>query len=435
MGDSKTFRIAIRAFGPFETAIRREWASFQKESGCKLELEPVSLDHHPLYQALFEKGGLKSGDWDIAFINTDWLAEAHQSGALVDLAPYLKKNPPEDYPKGWTPSLLRLQQFGDQVLGLPYHDGPECLIYRKDVFADAELQGAYRIKFHKKLEVPDTWDEFIRVAEFLNRPQVGQSGTVFAAYPDGHNTVYDICLQLWSRGGELFDNSGRPQLNTPPMIESLRFYRAALNNRSAIHPKSREFDSVKSGAAFARGEVVMMVNWFGFAANAETAADSQVKGKVGVAPVPRGKGGKSVSLNSYWLLAVPAGSPNREVAYRFARHCLSRQADRQRTLDGVIGCRKTTWTDTEVNRVIPFYGEMEKLHAHARELPRLTNWVELSAVIDRMVLEAINTNRPIEAIAAEAQKKAAALENNKSPSPRPADPRRGDPGVPRRGPG
>ena len=83
---------------------------------------------------------------------------------------------------------------------------------------------------------------------------------------------------------------------------------------------------------------------------------------------------------------------------------MNRANDKLRTLGGVIGCRRSTWADPDVNRAIPFYREMAALHAHARELPRLTNWVDLSAIIDRMVLATITTSEPIEAIVREAQR-------------------------------
>jgi len=396
---ARTFRAAVRAFPPFETAIRREWASFRDAGGGKLQLEAVSMDHHPLYEALFEKKGLLGGDWDVAFVNTDWLARAHATGALVDLAAQIHRNPPEDFPAGWTDSLLRLQRFGEVILGLPYHDGPECLIYRKDLLEDAGLK-----------QVPETWDDFARAAKRLSRREQNLYGTVFAAYPDGHNTVYDICLQLWTRGGELFDDAGRMRLNTPEMLRALEFYRRMLNDGQAMHPECRRLDSVKAGEAFLRGEVAMMINWFGFAAVGETSEQSKVAGRVAIGPIPHDKESSSASLNCYWLLGVPAGSPHKNLAYRLLRHCMSRFNDKQRTLEGVIGCRKSTWTDAEVNRRIPFYRQMETLHAAARELPRLTGWVELSAVIDRMVLETINTKRPIGSIAAEAQKRVDALQ-------------------------
>ena len=72
--------------------------------------------------------------------------------------------------------------------------------------------------------------------------------------------------------------------------------------------------------------------------------------------------------------------------------------DKLLTLEGGIGCRKSTWQDADVNQTIPFYHHMEKLHAVARELPRLSNWAELAAVIDGLVLDVINTGEPISAL-------------------------------------
>lgn len=406
-----TFRVAIRTFGPFQTAIAREWDSFRAESGSPLELELVAMDHQPLYEALLPGGGLKGGDWDVALLNTDWLAEAHRSDAVLDLGPYIKQNPPLDYPQGWTDSLLRLQRFGEKVTGLPYHDGPECLIYRTDMLEDDTLRQVYLAKYGRPLEVPQTWAEFVRVAEFLNRPEDRMYGTAFAAYPDGHNTVYDVCLQLWTRGGELLDQQGKIQLNTPQMVRALSFYRRVLNNKLAVHPQCRQFDSVGSGEAFLRGEVVMMVNWFGFAAVCQTGQDSKVKGRVAIAPVPHGPDGPSASLNCYWLLSAASGSPHQQTAYGFIRHCMGRLSDKRRALDGVIGCRKSTWADEEVNRAVPFYGQMEALHKAARELPRKSNWTRFAAIIDRMAIDAIDGDTPIETIAAEAQKEVDKLQS------------------------
>ena len=50
--------------------------------------------------------------------------------------------------------------------------------------------------------------------------------------------------------------------------------------------------------------------------------------------------------------------------------------------------------DADVNRTIPFYREMERLHAGARELPRLAEWSKIASVIDNLVLSAIGSHRP-----------------------------------------
>ena len=378
------FRVAVRAFPPFESAIRKQWAAFDSEARTGLELESVPLDLRPLHAALFEGA---DGPFDAAFVVTDWIAEAASSNTLVDLAPYIARHPPEDFPRGWTESLLRFQRVEGRVLGLPYHDGPECLIYRKDLFDRAGLAP------------PRTWEEFHLAARRLADPAENRYGAVFAAFPDGHNTVYDFCLQLWSRGGELFDSAGRPHIDTPPAREALRFYREILRDSSAVHPQCSEFDSVKSGFAFARGEAALMANWFGFAAMCETWPESKVRGKVAVASLPAG-----VSLNVYWTLAIPAACPRPDLAWRFLRHCASAPMDRLLTLEGGIGCRKSTWCDPEVNRAVPFYGEMERIHEGARELPRLSAWARIAGVIDSLVLEAIRGDCTEDELLARAQR-------------------------------
>jgi multiple sugar transport system substrate-binding protein len=410
MSSRNTFRVAIRKFGPFEAAVEKAWASFQKVEKCDLKLQADSLDLHPLSETIFDNDDLRKGNVDIAFVVTDWIATCHERGILLDLAPMIKANPPDDYPQGWTKSLLGFQQIGSQILGLPYHDGPECLIYRKDLFEDPAERANYLARYGSELRLPQTWDEFRQIAQFFTRPEKNLYGTVFAAYPDGHNTVYDFCLQLWTRGGEIFDSSQKMHLDTPHAAEALEFHRAILNDKSAVHPQSRDFDSVKSGMAFAMGEVAMMINWFGFAAMCETIPESKVKGKVAIDTIPHAPGCPSASLNVYWVLAIGAGCPHPDLAYRFLRHCASAPMDKLLTLEGGIGCRKSTWSDAEVNRIIPFYRSLEALHGTARELPRLSNWAELATVIDELVVATINSSRPVDQLAREMQAKAEKLQ-------------------------
>jgi multiple sugar transport system substrate-binding protein len=401
-------RIAIRRFGPFETAIQKQWADFQIHTGCPLRLEYESLDLNPLVETLFTRDGLKNGTWDLAFVVSDWLADAVETGSLRDLAPAMRTDPVPDYPGGWVPALTGMQQFGDAIYGLPYHDGPECLIYRTDLFANPGEQAAFEGRIGYPLEAPKTWDQFEDVARFFTRPDEGLYGTVFAAFPDGHNSVYDFCLQLWSRGGELHDTVGRPTLATPAAAAALEFYRRIVNDRAMTPPGQEEIDSVRSGELFASGSIAMMVNWFGFAAVCEQPG-CPVKGKTGVTTLPSAEGFAPASLIVYWLLAVAAGSPHPDAAYAFARHCCTPAMDKLTTLEGGIGCRLSTWFDPEVNELIPFYAELARLHAGTRTLPRSRTLPALSHIIDEAVQAAIATDEPSEAILQAAQHRAARL--------------------------
>ena len=405
---SDTLRIAVRRFDPFERAIQRQYVHFQAATGCPLRLAIESLDVAPLYHSLFTQRGLTDGAWDAALVVTDWIAEAVATGAVIDLVPLMDKAPIPDYPHGWSPALTRFQRFGEAVYGVPYHDGPECVIYRLDLFNDPNERRAFAERHGYPLQAPRTWEQFEDAARFFTRPEEGLYGTIFAAFPDGHNAVYDFCLQLWSRGGDLTDAGGAVTLDTAPAAAALDFYRRMVKDRTVTPPGQEGIDSVESGEIFASGAVAMMVNWFGFAAVCEQPACS-VRGRVDVAPLPTGVGGSETSLNVYWLLCIGAGSRHREEAYSFLRHVCSAEMDKLTTLEGGIGCRLSTWNDPEVNDAVPFYHRLEALHAFSRELPRSRELPTLVRVIDEAVQRAIRGDDPTEAILRLAQAEAATI--------------------------
>jgi multiple sugar transport system substrate-binding protein len=130
-----------------------------------------------------------------------------------------------------------------------------------------------------------------------------------------------------------------------------------------------------------------------------------VTGRVDIAPIPRGPNGSSVSLNVYWILSIAKGAVHPEIAWRFLRHCASKEMDKLLTLEGAIGCRKSTWADDDVNRTVPFYHKLAELHGNAREMPRLAGWQSIAAVIDEAVIAALDSDIPSRQLLQEAQGK------------------------------
>src|SRR3546814_14631607 len=125
----------------------------------------------------------------------------------------MTRAPIPDFPDAWSPSLTTMQRFAGGFWGMPYHDGPECLIYRKDLLAAAGIA------------VPATWDDFHAAARALHAPDRDQYGTVLALFPDGHNSCYDFCIHIWSRGGQQCTADGRPAFTSPQAHPALDFLR------------------------------------------------------------------------------------------------------------------------------------------------------------------------------------------------------------------
>jgi len=396
-------RIAVRKFDPFESTLQKLWDSFCLQNNIEIEAEMIPMELHELYETTITKKGLKKGKWDIAHLNTDWIYDAVHEKAVLDLYSFIAENPPENYPNGWHKSLLHLQKIDNGTYGLPFHDGPECLIYRKDLFDNEAEKANFKKQFGYELSTPKTWKEFEEIATFFNRPEENLYGCIFANYPDGHNMVFDFCLQLWTRGGSLINNKNQISINSKAAIEALDFYRKIVNNKNAVHPKSREFGSVEAGLAFAEGQAAMAINWFGFASMAEVIEESTVKGKIDITSLPSDPGHKTASLNVYWLYTIGSGSKHKKLAYDFLRFATTAESDKLLTTEGGIGCRKSTWKDKEINTLIPFYHKLEMLHENALTLPQTPIWPKVCEFIDHMVLKAINSDIPSEQLLKETQ--------------------------------
>ncbi len=409
MSDRNRLRIAVRKLDAFERALDKQSAEFRRLEKNDLNLEIIPYNIWDLHSALFDKEGLKRGEFDIAFIVSDWIAEAVAGQHVVDLQPFLKISPPDDYPQGWDDSLLRYQSYENKVYGLPYHNGQKCLIYRKDLFNDPREQADFKNRFGNELSVPQTWDAFTQVARFFNRPEDALTGIVFLAIQDGYNTICDFYLHLWSRGGRLFDVNENIRLNHPQVEETLNFYRNILNDSAVMNTNTRMLDAVESGMMFAKGEAAMMVNWFSCAAQCETLHDSKVKGKVGVSHLPKEKLPHGFTLNVYWVLGIAEGSDNKDLAYRFIRHCVSKKMDRLLTLEGGNGSRLSTWQDERLNKLIPFYRELEALQKDKYDMPRHPEWTKLATIIDDMMREAIATDRSVTDIVRDGQYRAESI--------------------------
>lgn len=397
------FRIAVRKFDPFETTLQKLWDAFCLEKNISVEVEMIPLELHDLYEQTLANDGLKNGDWDIAHLNTDWIFDAVNAGGVENLSPLISENPPQNFPEGWHKSLLHLQEINNNIYGLPFHDGPECLIYRKDLFEDSIEKENFKKQYGYDLNPPKTWKQFTEIAAFFNRPKQNLYGCVFANYPDGHNMVFDFCLQLWTRGGSLLNDSNQIDINRQEAVKALDFYRAIVNNKETTHPKSKDFGSVEAGMAFATGEAAMAINWFGFASMCEVIDDSTVKGNVDIAELPHDENHNSASLNVYWLYTIASGSRHKKIAYDFLRFATSPESDKLLTNEGGIGCRISTWNDVEINETIPYYHKLGMLHENALTLPQTPVWPKVAELIDAMVLKAINGDTPSQELLEETQ--------------------------------
>jgi multiple sugar transport system substrate-binding protein len=397
----KRLRLAVRSFADFESALAAQIAAY-RGSHPEVEIEVASFELRDLEDAVLGREGLRTGGWDLAIFPTDWIGQGVQIAALEPLTPWMQAAPLTGWPTGWPASLREPLRQGGHFYCIPWHDGPECLIYRRDLFEDAAERRAFEQQFGRKLTPPTTWSEFYETARFFTRSAQGIYGTLFAAYPDGHNTLYDLVLQVWSRGGELYASDGSPTLTSAEVVDALDYYRGIVNDSQACFPACGQVDSIRSGDIFLSGPIAMMVNWFGFAARCDR-PDSALRGKIALAPIPGGRSGQTASLSNYWVIGIGSGSEAKAASYDLLRHIASAEMDRLTALHGAVGVRLSTWSDPEVLECVPIYSELERLSATARTLPFCEDLPEFAEIVNQVTVEALGTNEASKSILQRAQ--------------------------------
>ncbi len=373
------------------TLLGRSGDSFEASIRAQ-ELPPGLLDDRwlplpELERTLFDTDACASGDVDLVLVPADWLPRLAARGAIRALDPLLSASPPQGWPEAWSSAFTDVVSFArdadaaPSVWGLPFHDGPPLLVYRRDLFESPDERRAYRERFGEDLVPARTWRDFEQQALFFTRPDDDLFGTVFAGAPDGHNDVYDLVTQIRLRGGDVLDGR-RPAFGGRAGVEALAFLRRHLVEHPTVPPEAIDLDSVHSGAAFAAGRVALMLNWAGYAHAAE-GPGSRVAGRVGVALAPTADDGSATTVvNAFWALAVTSGARHVEEAWAVARECLSERGDLATTRAGSSGTRLGTWRDPGILRRSPAFALFERAHENSRPLPMVEELPVLVAVLD-----------------------------------------------------
>ncbi|WP_344741359.1 ABC transporter substrate-binding protein [Microlunatus spumicola] len=323
--------------------------------------------------------GPTAPDADLFVVPADWLPALAAGGRIRPLTPYLDQTPPEGWPDAWSPSFHEGITWGDDVYGLPFHDGPQLLFTRPSLLAEQGLQP------------PATWSELLAQAAALQERGV-RAGTVLAGKPDGHNNVYDLVLHLRRFGGDLVDGNGRIVLDTAPMRTALAFLREVVT--TLVSPTAAAMDSNASGDEFAGGRVGVTVNWAGYAS---LAAAGAVADDFACAVVPtHDDGSPTVTVNAFWVTCVSTACADPDRAWDYLRHATSAAMDLETTRAGASGARRSTWADADLLVAHPEHALFEQAHASSRPLPPVPELPALVGVLNTLVDEVVWHGEPVD---------------------------------------
>lgn len=205
------------------------------------------------------------------------------NGKLIQpLTPLFEENP--EWKESFLIGALDPYEYDGELYSAPVAmSATSFLYYNKDLFEE------------NNLEVPETWDEFIKTIQFFNEkeitplamgnkaPWVAQS-TTFGAIAD-RVTGTDWFMNAVEQNDASFTD--------PVFIDALNRFKELVDN-SAYADGANSMDNTQAEQYFAQGKAAMMINGSWTLSSLGASVSEEVLNNIGVAVVPAIKDGEGL---------------------------------------------------------------------------------------------------------------------------------------------
>jgi trehalose/maltose transport system substrate-binding protein len=289
---------------------------------------------------------LGRGDASIDVLQIDVVWPSALADNLVDLSSHVTAEVLEQH----IGAIVANNTVGGRLVAMPWFTDAGMLYYRQDLLDQYGL------------DVPQTY------AELADAALIIQEGERAAGNPDFWGYVFQgqayeglTCNALeWISahgGGRIVDEQGEVTVDNP--AAALALAQAASWVGTVAPERVTQFVEEDARITFERGNAAFMRNW-PYAWALLQADDSSIKGRVAVAPLPRGgaQGQHSATLGG-WQLAVSEHSDEQEAAIAFVEYLTGEAEQKRRAIEGSFAPTiEALYDDPDVLAANPFFADL-----------------------------------------------------------------------------
>lgn len=267
------------------------WNQPEMEEEFGVNLQILGFSFEDLYTKLKTEFVAGTGAFDIVVFYPKHLGDFVSNGYLIPLTPYINSGPGADM-EDIVPAFRDLYgKVGDDYYALPYDGDTLALFYRTDLFENEEEKAAFQAKYGYSLAPPDTWDQYMDIAEFFTR-KAGEklAGETLADDFYGTATYGQKDFQYaWylnyaaSMGFIYFDEDMNPLINSPQAVKALEMYKEEFQYAP---PETITYGFDELQAIFLQGHTAMEIQWTDPGRVGQNPEISKIAGKIGTALVP-----------------------------------------------------------------------------------------------------------------------------------------------------
>jgi multiple sugar transport system substrate-binding protein len=262
---------------------------------------PIDQWHDQIFADFAAQGGA-----DLPILDSQFMGEAVVGGHVVNLTDWMAENLPlDDYNQTALNYYAEVPVGSGQLYSVPVITDTRMLVYRQDLFEDADVQAAYMDATGAELAVPQTWTELLQIAQFFKESDVIDNG--YASHWINSGDLVQTAWNhiLWSFGGDLWDAETyqvEGVLNNEIGLQAVEFGQQLVET-GPVAVTGFGFDETVS--AICNGSTAMIEIWYGFGGAFTDSATCGEADNLGFAVVPGetehfiSLGGQGMSVSSY----------------------------------------------------------------------------------------------------------------------------------------
>jgi trehalose/maltose transport system substrate-binding protein len=338
-----TITISCGSVGQDFEFCKKHTAEWAKKSGHEVKLFTIpnsTTDILALFRQMF---AAKSADLDVINVDVVWTGVIKDH--LVDLKKYSKGAEKEHFP-----AIVANNTVDGKLLAMPWFTDAGLLYYRKDLLDKYGVQA------------PATWEDLSAAAKKIQDGEraAGNAdfqGFVFQAKAYEGLTCDAVEWISSYKGGNIVNDKGDITVNNPQAVKALKM---AASWVGSIAPQGvLNYAEEEARGVFQNGNAAFMRNW-PYAWSLGNGADSKVKGKIGVAPLPKGGAdGQHAATLGGWQLAVSKYSKNADAAADLVMYMTSPEVQKERAIKGSYNPTiAALYKDKDVLAANPFFGSL-----------------------------------------------------------------------------
>ncbi|HJY26524.1 MAG TPA: ABC transporter substrate-binding protein [Pyrinomonadaceae bacterium] len=344
-------------------------AAHDYEAQTNIHIEIAQLPYTNLFEKELIDLKSRTGAYDLIMLDDPWFPRFASEQLLTDLTPLLQQrghsNPDGDF-VATSIALCRHPYQTGPLYAFPYVGNSQLFFYRKDLFEKHSLKA------------PSTWNDVLAAAKTIQEKEsAGANGGQIYGYvmraEQGNAAVADFMPIFWAFGGEMFDASGKPAVNSPEGIAALQFM---LELGKYSPPGYVSFNASDVGAHLLQGTAAMSINWPAWISSFSDPAKSKVIGKIEFTTLPSGQKQGQAEIGN-WLIAIPRDSRNAADAMDFLLWATTAQQMKQSAQRGNPPTRRSLFNDAELVSKNPAYPAQLRSLESSRPRPRTPYWNEI----------------------------------------------------------